>query len=114
MPGMIDRFDSSIARADHSLDIPSSQSPPPVALEYQPPQARARRGGDMVWGIVISILVANGVGWLLFGMLMVTRMRDDEAGPIAVGAAFIVLGAGIAGALAWTRRQQQQMPPNQR
>ena len=65
----------------------------------------------MVWGIVISVLVANGVGWLLFGMLMATRMDDDIAGPIAVGAAFIVLGAGLAGSLAWTRRQQQMPPP---
>jgi hypothetical protein len=113
MPRMIDRLDTSIARADHPLDIPSSQSSPPVALEYQPPQPRARRGGDMVWGIVISILIANGVGWMLFGLLMLTRMRDDEAAPIAVGAAFIVLGAGIAGSLAWTRRQPQ-LPFNRR
>ena len=115
MPAMIDRLDSSIARPAHSLDIPSAESSPPplVALEYQPPQPRAPRRGDMVWGIIISVLIANGVGWMLFGMLMVARMRDDEAGPIAVGAAFIVLGAGIAGSLAWTRRQQQQ-PPNQR
>ena len=103
---MIDRLESPLVRPADHLDVP-----PPVALEYQPPQPRARRGGDMVWGIVISFLIAKGVGWLLFGTLMVTRMRDDEAGPIAVGAALIVLGAGIAASLAWTRRQQQ-MPPN--
>jgi hypothetical protein len=109
---MIDRLDSSIARPAHSLDIPSAESAPPppplVALEYQPPQPRAPRRGDMIWGILISLLIAKGVGWMLFGMMMVARMRDDEAGPIAVGAAFIVLGAGIAGSLVWTRRRQQQ------
>ena len=110
---MIDRLDTSIARPAHSLDLPSSHASPPVALEYQAPQPRAPRRGDMVWGIIISLLIANGVGWMLFGMLMISRMRDDEAGPVAVGAAFIVLGAGIAGSLAWTRRQQQS-PPNPR
>ena len=103
---MIDRLEPSVARPSHPLDIPSSESPP-VALEYQPPQPRARGGGaDMVWGVVISVLIANGVGWLLFGAMMMTGARDDNAGPIAVGAAFIVLGVGIAGSLAWTRRQQ--------
>jgi hypothetical protein len=108
---MIDRLDTSIARADQPLDIPASQSPPPppppVALEYQPPQPRAARRGDMVWGVAISVLIANGVGWMLFGMLMMSNVRDDYAGPVAVGAAFIVLGVGIAASLAWTRRQQQ-------
>jgi len=100
---MIDRLESPpVPRPADHLDVP-----PPVALEYQPPQPRARRGGDMVWGVVISILIANGVGWLLFGALMMNGARDDNAGPIAVGAAFIVLGIGIAGSLAWTRRQQQ-------
>ena len=100
---MIDRLESPpIPRPADYLDVP-----PPVALEYQSPQAPARRRGDMVWGVVISILIANGVGWLLFGALMMTGARDDNAGPIAVGAAFIALGAGIAVSLAWTRRQQQ-------
>ena len=111
---MIDRLDTSIARADQALDIPLSQPQPPVALEYQPPQPRASRRADMVWGVVISFLLAKGVGWMLFGMLMIARVRDDEAGPVAVGAAFIILGVGIAGSLAWTRRQQQipqQQPP---
>jgi len=112
MPGMIDRLDTSIARADQPLDIPASHPPLPVALEYQPPQPRAGRRGDMAWGIVVSVLIANGVGWMLFGMLMIARMRDDEAGPVAVGAAFIVLGLGIAGSLAWTRRAQR-IPPRQ-
>jgi hypothetical protein len=110
---MIDRLDSSIARpAAHPLDIPPPSSySPPVALEYHTPQARPRRRGDMAWGIAISVLIANGVGWLLFGMLMSDGWRDDYAGPVAVGAAFIVLGVGIAGSLVWTRRQQQQAPP---
>ena len=62
----------------------------------------------MVWGVVISVLVANGFGWVIFGLLMMAGQRDDNAGPIAVGVAFIVLGAGLAASLAWTRRQQQQ------
>jgi hypothetical protein len=110
MLAMIDRLDSSssssLTRPEHSLDIAASQSPP-VALEYQPPQPRLARRGDMVWGVIISLLIANGVGWMLFGMLMMARVRDDEAGPVAVGAAFIIFGLGIAGSLAWTRRQQQ-------
>ena len=104
---MIDRLDTSIARADQPLDIPASQPPLLVALEYQPPQPRAARRGDMAWGVAISVLIANGVGWMLFGMLMMSNVRDDYAGPVAVGAAFIVLGVGIAGSLAWTRRSQQ-------
>jgi hypothetical protein len=116
MPSMIDRLDTAIARADQPpLDIPSSSPQVPVALEYQPPQPRASRRGDMVWGVVISVLVAKGVGWMIFGMLMmVTRVRDDEAGPVAVGAAFIILGVGIAGSLAWTRKQQAAPSQNQR
>jgi len=69
----------------------------------------------MVWGVVISILIANGVGWLIFGaLMMLARVRDDEAGPVAVGAAFIVLGVGLAGSLMWTRRQPQPLPQNSR
>jgi hypothetical protein len=97
---------------------PSSQPPafapaPPVALEYQPPQPRRGRG-DMGWGILISVFLAKGVGWFIFGALMMMGYRDDHAGPVAVGAGFFVLGAGIAGALAWTRRQQQQQPQHPR
>ena len=106
---------SPLARPADHLDIPSASPPPfspplpglPVALEYQPPQPRAPRRGDMAWGVVISILIAKGVGWMLFGMLMISNVRDDYAGPVAVGAAFVVLGLGIAGSLAWTRRSQQ-------
>jgi hypothetical protein len=44
---------------------------------------------------------------------MMMGYRDDLAGPTAVGAAFIMLGAGIAAALAWTRRQEQKQPQHQ-
>jgi len=105
---MIVRVESPPDRPAHSFDD-STLQPPPVALEYQPSQAQAPRRRDMVWGVVISILIANGVGWVIFGMLMMlARVRDDEAGPVAVGAAFIVLGVGLAASLAWTRRQQHQ------
>jgi hypothetical protein len=107
---MIDRLDCSIARpCTDPLDMPAA--PPPVALEYQPPQPRARRRGDMAWGIAVSVLIANGVGWVIFGFLMINGYRDDDAGPVAAGAASIVLGVGIAGSLAWTRREQQPRPP---
>src|SRR5687768_14734702 len=91
---MIEQLETSITHATERRDDPLAQFPPaPVALEYQPPQPRNPRRGDMVWGVVISVLVAKGVGWMIFGMLMmVARVRDDEAGPVAVGAAFIVLG----------------------
>jgi hypothetical protein len=102
---MIDRLESPVARpADHLVVSP----PPPVALEYQPPQPRQRRTSDMIWGLIISVLIANGVGWMIFGSLMMMGQRDDHAGPVAVGAAFIVFGAGLAGSLAWTRRRQPQ------
>jgi hypothetical protein len=107
MLGMIDRLEPSIARP--AVSDPEIASPP-VALEYQPPQRRGPRSNDMVWGVIISVLIANGVGWLLFGALMMTGARDDNAGPIAVGAAFIVLGAGVAASLMWTRRQQPRTP----
>ena len=95
---------------------PTSPNPtvPPVALEYQPPQPPTRRRGDMGWGLLISFFLAMGVGWFIFGALMMIGHRDDHAGPIAVGAGFFVLGAGIAAALAWTRRQQQAVPQQRR
>jgi len=48
---MIDRFDSSITRPNHELDIASPQAPPtaptpPVALEYQPPPVRLPRSRE--------------------------------------------------------------------
>lgn len=85
---------------------------PPVALEYQPPQPPQRRG-DMGWGLLIGFFLAMGVGWFIFGALMMLGHRDDHAGPIAVGAAFMTLGAATAGTLVWTRRpqhQQQRLP----
>ena len=62
----------------------------------------------MGWGLLISFFFAKGIGWFVFGLLMMAGYRDDYAGPVAVGAAFITLGAGTAGSLAWSRRQQQQ------
>lgn len=64
----------------------------------------------MTWGVIISILIANGVGWVLFGWLMMARYRDDEAGPVAVGAAFIVLGGLLGASVVWSRRQQERQP----
>jgi hypothetical protein len=84
---------------------PSPSPPPPlVALDYQPPQP-ARSRSDMGWGLLISFCLAMGAGWFTFGALMMTGQRDDNAAPIAVGVAFLTLGAGVAGSLAWTRRQ---------
>lgn len=81
--------------------------PPLVALEYQPPQpGGGRRRGDMGWGFLISFFVAFGTGWLIFGSLMMAGKRDDHAGPVALGAASIVLGAGVAASLVWSRRQR--------
>jgi len=94
------------------MESSSSRLPPPLEdsprrsvlpLEYAPPAQRPSRR-DAVWGVVISILLANGVGWLSFGMGMVTGMRDDYAGPIAVGLASITLGLGLAGTWSVTRR----------
>ena len=62
----------------------------------------------MSWGVFISFLLAMGAGWFTFGWLMMMGHRDDHAGPIALGAAFMVLGAGVAASLSWTRRRQQQ------
>ena len=114
MPRMlIEQLETSITHSTERRDDPLAQFPPaPVALEYQPPQPRASRRGDMAWGVVISVLIAKGVGWMLFGMLMISNVRDDYAGAVAVGAALIVLGVGLAGSLAWTRRSQQ-IPPQQ-
>ena len=82
---------------------------PVQTLDYAPPAARPSRR-DTVWGIIISVLLANGVGWAAFGFLMMLGQRDDHAGPIAVGLAFITLALGLAGTLFWTRR----FPPNPR
>ena len=62
----------------------------------------------MGWGVLISVFLAMGVGWFIFGALMMLGHRDDHAGPIAVGAGFITLAAGIAAALTWTRLRQSQ------
>ena len=99
MSGMIDRLESPVA---DSRDV----AHPPVALEYQPPQPRAARAGDMGWGLLISFFLAMGVGWFMFGALMMAGYRDDYAGPVALGAGFITMVAGTAAALTWTRRRQ--------
>ena len=89
---------------------PPPDGVPPVALEYQPPQPSRRRMGDMGWGILISLFLANGAGWFVFGALMMLGHRDDHAGPIAVGVAFMVLGAALAAPLALSRREQRRNP----
>jgi hypothetical protein len=78
-------------------------APPLPTLDYAPP-ARPVRRLDAFWGILISVFLANGVGWMVFGALMMAGYRDDNAGPFAVGAASIALAAGLAGTFYVTRR----------
>ena len=42
-----------------------------------------------------GFFVAFGVGWLIFGILMAMGMRDDHAGPIAIGVASLVFGVSL-------------------
>ena len=91
------------------LDTNTQNDAPQAAipLGYAPPEQGRRSRRDMWWGIVISVFLANGVGWLTFGFLMMQGMRDDHAGPMAVGLAFITLGCGLAGMLYWTRQHRR-------
>jgi hypothetical protein len=59
--------------------------------------------------LCISILIANGVGWLIFGTLMVARVRDDEAGPSP--SAPPSLSWASAWPLSWRGRGRQQHQP---
>ena len=79
-------------------------TPPPVPaaalpltpLDYAPPPPRGSGVRDTVWNIIISVFLANGVGWATFGLAMMARYRDDEAGPAAVGFGSITLGLSLA------------------
>ena len=71
---------------------------PLPTLDYGRPDPRPSRS-HMIWGIVISVFLANGVGWTSFGMLMIMGQRDDEAGPVAIGLASIALALSLAAAL---------------
>ena len=94
-----------------ALESPSSRLPLPddlsvrsvLPLEYASPMARPSRR-DAVWGVVISLVLANGVGWLSFGVGIVSGMVYDGAGTIALGLASIALAAGLAGTWLVTRR----------
>jgi hypothetical protein len=84
----------------------SSVPPAPLPLEYEPPRAAQPPGGraQLALGIFASLFFATGIGMALFGMLMAAGFRDDNAGPIAVGVAFLVLGAGFVALMVWLRR----------
>jgi hypothetical protein len=69
---------------------------PVTTLDYASPPPRGSSRRDTAWNIVIGILLANGVGWATFGLLMMNGYRDDDAGPVAVGLASVTLGLSLA------------------
>ena len=74
-------------------------------LDYAPPMRRPGRTRDLWLGIVISLFMSVGVGCLSFGLLIaVGRIRDDEAGIAAVGAALIVAALCLTGLVFFLRR----------
>lgn len=85
--------------------------PQPVApfatLDYAPPPPAKPARRDTIWGVFISLFLANGVGWVAFGFFMMMGYRDDYAGPVAFGMASIALAAGLAGTWHVSRRLQQ-------
>jgi hypothetical protein len=84
--------------------LPEEQEAQPVLpLEYAQPQPRTSRR-DLWLGLLVSFFLANGVGWMIFGILMREGWRDDHAGPVAVGLAFIVLALSLAATILWLRR----------
>ena len=78
--------------------------PPLPTLDYAPPTPRKASGRETIWGVFISIFLANGVGWIAFGALMMNGQRDDHAGPVAIGVAFVILALGLLGTMYVTRR----------
>lgn len=78
---------------------PAPVTPPAIplaTLDYAPPPPRGTSLRDMVWGIMVSVFLANGVGWSVFGLLMMIGYRDDHAGPVAIGLASVTLGLSLA------------------
>ena len=68
-------------------------SQPIRTLDYAPPEpSRKSRTAMFIAG---GFFVAFGVGWLIFGILMANGMRDDYAGPIAIGGASVVFGVSL-------------------
>lgn len=82
----------------------------PTSLDYATPVRDRRWSGSTreLWlGIMASVFVSSGFGLLLFGALMGLGWRDDHAGPVAVGAAFIGLGGSFIAMLVWFRRTER-------
>jgi hypothetical protein len=80
---------------------------PATALDYAaPPRPRPWTGSfrELSLGIAAAIFIAGGFGLLLFGALMALGLRDENAGLIAFGTSFMLLGAAFLGLLIWLRR----------
>ena len=86
----------------------SDKNPPVVPLEYGRPMMRAPgHTRDLVIGIIISIALALGVGFLTFGLMIASpnmnRNMEMSATFTAVGTSLLSLVAGLVATVLWLR-----------
>ena len=97
-------------RAESTVPTAGPAASAATSLDYATPLRDRRWSGSTreLWlGIAASMFICGGVGSLLFGALMGLGWRDDHAGPVAVGAAFMGLGACFVAMIVWFRRNER-------
>lgn len=85
-----------------------TQTEPVMPLDYGTPVTRPPAHiRDLVVGIIISIVMAVGVGLLTFGWMIaspsMTSRREMAATFTALGACLLTLAVCLVGTIAWLR-----------
>ena len=86
----------------------ATQTEPVMPLDYgTPPLRPPGRTRDLVVGIVVSVVMALGVGFLTFGWMIsspnMSGRREMAATFTAVGACLLTLAVCLVGTIAWMR-----------
>lgn len=87
------------------MDETTKTTLPVETLEYGRPERSAGRTRDLVLGLLVSLFLSVGVGCVTFGLIIVMgRIRDEQAAIGAVGAALITAAFCLIGLMIFLRR----------